>query len=291
MSNPLRRATRFVLTLWVKHLTRPSRNRQEPRVGTPGFEQIDFESSDYVRLCGWTYRAAGRDCSYGTVIFAHGFACNSSVHIGEATALSATFGLTALSFDHRMHGLSGDAVPTFGVQEALDVQSAMDYADRKGLPKPYILNGVSLGGIAAQLAGIRDTRVRGLFLVACPGSPLHAMGPLGALVNYCHGRDVLRDGDIRRIRQPDGHDPFVCYVIGTRDHYGIEATRESYSHWRGVGAEGLFPSGTPDARKWFWAVPNAVHPGSNGQQIWEWDGFARLRWEFYSRLLASADRA
>ncbi len=205
--------------------------------------------------------------------------------------MSANFGLVALSFDQRMHGLSGDAVPSFGAQEALDIQLAMDFADGERLPKPYILNGVSLGAMAAQLAGIRDTRVSGLFLVACPGSPQNATGHLGALVNYCHGRDVLSDGDIRRISQPDGHDPLVCYVIGTRDHFGIETTRESYSHWRGVGAEGLFPSDTPDARKWFWAVPNAVHPGSNGQQIWEWDGFARLQREFYARLLASADCA
>lgn len=105
-------------------------------------------------------------------------------------------------------------------------------------------------------------------------------------MNNYYGRDVLGDGDIRGLQQPIGHDPLVCYVMGTRDRFGIENTREVWAHWRGTGTENRFPLDTPEAGKWFWAIPDAVHPGAPGHQIWEWEGFRRLRREFYARALA-----
>lgn len=109
-------------------------------------------SADHTILRGWIYRTSGLDCSNGTVILTHGTADNSASLMWEARELSETFGLVALSFDHRMHGLSGDNVPSFGALEALEIQAAMDYGDSVGLPGPYILHGVSLGAMAAQRA-------------------------------------------------------------------------------------------------------------------------------------------
>jgi hypothetical protein len=78
----------------------------------------------------------------------------------------------------------------------------------------------------------------------------------------------------------------VCYVMGEHDGYGINKTREAYAHWRGEGADNRFPSETPGLRKWFWSVPDAVHPGDRGYQIWDWPGYGRLREEFFERALA-----
>jgi hypothetical protein len=287
---------RWTLAFFAKHL-RHCRNRKEPEVGADGFERIEFASADQTVLRGWIYRTSARDCSNGTVILTHGTADNSASLMWEARELSETFGLAAMSFDHRMHGLSGDNVPSFGAMEALEIQAAMDYGDSVGLPGPYILHGVSLGAMAAQRAGFVDRRVRGLFLEACPGWPWHAITEVvrgvnalarlaGGVVNNYYGRDVLSDGDIRRLQQPIGHDPFVCSVMGTRDRFGVEQTREVWAHWRGVGAENQFPADTPTAQKWFWAIPDAVHPGAPGKQIWDWEGSSRLRREFYARVLA-----
>ena len=281
----------------LANLTHASRHR--PRLEEPGFASIRFESGDETPLTGWTYQAPGRECTSGTVILTHGFCENSASQVAEAKALSAAFGLLALAFDHRLHGLSGDGLPTFGSAEAFDIQAAMDYADRFSLPKPYIVQGTSLGAMGAQRAGIKDSRIAGLLLLGCPGWPWDAIGveigrlnpvlvPIGLLVNAYYGWDILGDGDIRAHHQPDGHQPLVCYVMGMEDHYGITNTRQAYAHWRGAGAENQFPTETPGTCKWFWALPGIAHPRSAGGQLRQWWGFERLQREFYERVLAEA---
>ena len=111
------------------------------------------------------------------------------------------------------------------------------------------------------------------------------MLPAGNPVNLYYGWDVLNDGDIRRHRQPESHTPFVCYVMGEADYFGVSKTRKVYDHWRGTGAENRFPSETPDVRKWFWTLPQVVHPGTPGPQVWEWPGYGRLQQEFFERVL------
>lgn len=268
-----------------------------PPMQEPGFETITFTSGDGTPLAGWIYRPPGRKTGSGTVILSHGF-CDHSGSLGTAAReLSTQHGLVALAFDHRLHGSSEDHIPSFGGQESFDIQAALDFADRVGLPRPYLLHGTSLGALAAQRAGIKDPRVAGLFLVACPGWPWDAIGvmsrisqqrlmlPAGNLVNLYYGWDVLNDGDIRRHRQPESHTPFVCYVMGEADCFGVSKTRLVYDHWQGAGAENRFPSETPGGQKWFWTLPQVVHPGTPGPQVWEWSGYGRLQQEFFERVL------
>jgi len=104
---------RWTLAFFARQL-RHCRNRKEPKADANGFERIEFVSGDQTVLRGWIYRTSAFNCSSGTVILTHGTADNSASVMWGARELSEAFGLVAMSLDHRMHGLSGANVPSFG---------------------------------------------------------------------------------------------------------------------------------------------------------------------------------
>lgn len=269
-----------------------------------GFEAIQFNSDDGCLLKGWVYKSPGQKNDRGTCFLLHGVTTNSSSLVETARILSKEYNMTVVGYDQRYHGWSSRSpfYPTFGCYEARDAQAAIDFAEKSGLPDPYILHGNSLGGMAAQRAGIKDGRVKGLLLLMTPGWPWHAIGkcawdgkPLGPifipfvnLLNAAYGWDVLSDGDIRRHKQDPKHRPLVCSIMGDRDSYDIGKTKDVFQHWHnGEPAEfDKLPSETPDCKKFFTTVEGACHSSdTDGIFIWDWEGFKRLERDFYESVL------
>ncbi len=260
----------------------------------PGFDSIEFHSGDGCLLKGWTYRTPGKGNDRGTCIICHGFCDNSSSLMKPAQILSCKYGLTVLSFDHRHHGWSERRYPTFGCYEAYDVQAAMDYADRRKFPKPYILHGTSLGGMACQRAGIEDPRAAGLFLLSTPAWPWDAIGkcaqiatPLANFISLAYGWDVLNGGDIRKCKQSQSHIPLVCYIMGDKDRYDINLTEKIFKYWHN-GEQGEYeklPSELPLCRKFFYKVKGAIHPEGKGYMVWDWDRFKEVERDFFATVL------
>jgi pimeloyl-ACP methyl ester carboxylesterase len=268
-----------------------------------GFESIEFKSGDDCLLKGWTYRTPGQSNERGTCILLHGIRTNSGSLVDSAKVLSREYNMTMLAFDHRYHGWSSRSphYPTFGCYESFDAQAAMDFAVETGLPGPFILHGTSLGGMAAQRAGIVDNRVAGLFLLSTPGWAWHAIGnaikpftlltPLANIINAAYGWDVLSDGDIRKHKQDNTHRPLVCYVMGDRDSYNIDLTKQIFPHWHG-GEPGEFclrPSEAPECRRFFYSVEGAIHPDrDDGYFVWDWRGFKLLEQDFFETALGNS---
>jgi pimeloyl-ACP methyl ester carboxylesterase len=260
----------------------------------PGFRPIAFQSGDGCIIHGWTYKTPGKSCDRGTCVMGHGFCDNSTTLMDTAKILSKTYGITIVAIDFRYHGWSEKRFPTFGCYEGYDLQAAMDFADVNRFPKPYILHGTSLGGMAAQRAAIDDRRVAGAFLVSTPGWPWDAIGkgaqiatPAANLISLAYGWDVLNDGDILRKRQPSGHHPFVCHVMGNRDRYDINLSKEVFRHWH-HGEPGIFdriPKEGEPCRKLFFTIDGAVHPGDKGPTPWDSDKFKKIETYFYRKIL------
>lgn len=293
------------------------------RVTPDGADTFTCRSKDFTELAGWVIHPHRRKAC-GTVFLFHGFSGNTS-HIQWLTdRFSGQYGFVSVAADLRHHGLSGDAVPTFGEAESWDVMSVIDFAESQGLPKPYVLYGESLGGMASQLAAAKDKRVSGVIVNAAPGwawdaigkvadfrsadikkgmekapgilssiIPLFAYGlvPVANLINYAYKDDVLTKGDPRNLPSSPRHEPLFLYMMGDKDHYDINQTRKIFDHWyedESAKAE-VLPGYAPEQKKWFLTVEGATHPdeSSNGRHVADWEYFDRALKEFLKKIADS----
>lgn len=282
---------------------------------------IAFHSRDGLQLHGWA--SIPPDNPRGTVIFCHGYTLHShhTVYLHYAKYLTRKFNVATLGFDFRHHGMSEDAPVTFGSAESLDVRAAMDFADEQAFPRPYILFGDSLGGLAAQRTTVDDERVHAAIIKSCPSSPWEAIQtvfanvnptpvltylsrrygmrqftvrtldltwllPLVALINDVYERDVLNDGDIVRHNANPAHAPRLLYLMGDKDHYGWERSRTRYDHWY-TGEPSTFnvwPADAPCEKKWFVLAEGKGHTFGS----WDWEGFYPLLDQFFGIVLPPA---
>ena len=261
------------------------RNRARPaHPDKPHCFPTAFTSADGTRLHGWAYRPGHHTA--GTLFLQHGLCCDSRTMEYLAFRLAEKFGAVAACFDSRHHGLSDDAVPTFGYWEGRDIQAALDDAERQHFPKPYIVIGDSLNGLAAQWVAAHDPRVDAAIMLESPGWPWDAVGKFlhgfklgrfvisGHLINAAYGENVLTKGQLLGKPITPAHNPMVMYLIGDRDSYDWQCARRVYDHWY-EGEPGGWNQ-DPDAhdghRKWFHLVENAVHadgrPGTYSIHSW-----------------------
>lgn len=220
-----------------------------------------------------------------------------------ALRLADKFSMAAACFDSRHHGLSGNAVPTFGYWEGRDIQAALDEADRYGAPKPYIVIGDSLNGLATQWVAANDPRVDAAIMLETPGWPWDAVGNflyrfadqhklsilpfidrvgvIGKVIELAYGDDVLTKGQLLGERIDPPQAPFVMYVIGDLDEYNWHCTRQVYDHWyQGeLGGWNVLPDPGDGHRKWFHLVEGAKHDDGKS------DTYSIHRWPRYNEVI------
>ncbi len=259
------------------------RRFQQPR-GRPdapdweGCRPVEGTSRDGVRIRGWWQSQAAKP---GTVIFVHGITIHSFCYVEQARLVARETGLAVAAFDLRFHGLSEDAPFTFGTAESWDLRAFLDALEADGARRPFLVIGDSLGGLAAQRAAAEDTRIDGAIFLQSPASPWRAISgasgrfaPLSRFLNSCYGCDILADGDVRSLDPAKVHRPPVFYVMGERDHFGWESTRQIYDWWgtENAGEIGETPLTAPDRSRWFALVPDAVHDTGRPDcyNVWRW---------------------
>jgi alpha-beta hydrolase superfamily lysophospholipase len=133
---------------------RPENNRSPEDLGVPG-EIVHCVSDDGVHLEGWLISARN---PRGTVLLFHGYAASRSAVLEEARALHE-MGFTVVLFDFRGSGGSEGNTTTLGYLEAKDVAAAVNHARERGLSRPLVLYGQSMGS-AAILRSIAALNVK-----------------------------------------------------------------------------------------------------------------------------------
>ena len=133
-------------------------------VGISKYEEIEFITSDGLKLKGWYVPPKNG----AVVIFVHGLGADRLDLLNEAGFIVKQ-GYGALLFDLRAHGESEGKVSTMGYYEPRDVRAAVDFVqNRAGSATPLALFGHSMGAgttllAAAQIPAIRATIVESAF--------------------------------------------------------------------------------------------------------------------------------
>jgi pimeloyl-ACP methyl ester carboxylesterase len=260
---------------FIRDRARPSHPDRENCFAT------EFTSADGTQLKGWAYRSSNH--AAGTLFLQHGLCCHSLFMADLAFRLADRFGMVAACFDSRHHGLSGDAVPTFGYWEGRDIEAALNEAERYNSPRPYIVIGDSLNGLAAQWIAANDPRVDAAIMLESPGWPWDAVGKflhgvadgfnlseapliekvggLGKAIEIAYGDNVLTKGQLLGARIDHPQAPLVMYLIGDEDRYDWRSAQRVYDHWYEGESGGWneIPEPSDGHRKWFHLIEGAKH--------------------------------
>lgn len=147
------------LYIQVLHLTTPARNQD---IGTPAglpYEDVTLTTSDGLKISGW-YIPGTRP---NGIVLAHGIHANRAYLLPQATIL-AEAGYHLLLIDLRGHGHSEGEVMTYGYNEALDVQAAVNYLLALPAVNQVAVLGHSLGAAAVVRAAGADDRVKAIVI-------------------------------------------------------------------------------------------------------------------------------
>ena len=165
-----------VVPLWIKrkamqslfHLFIKGRDHDNP--DWPGVEEFQVRTRDDLSIYGWFHRPEGHGS--GSLLMLHGFMDNSGNENlwWQGKPLADKYHLALGACDFRGHGKSDDDLPTFGKAESWDLKAVLDEAEKQDFPRPFILFGQSLGGMAAQVCAI-DVAVA-VDVCAAIGAPL-----------------------------------------------------------------------------------------------------------------------
>lgn len=251
--------------------THPPRrlHRQNPRsaFGIP-YERVRLRTEDSVRLSAWYVPAAATDEGdtppRGVVVVCHGYYGNRGTMLPYLSFLHRER-FACLLFDFRAHGWSGGRRTTFGANEPLDLQAAIDWVwaqdDLRGVPLTVL--GESMGASVALMVSAQDERVRAVvadsafarFDSAVEGRLKLAFGRaataflphasrVGERLLGCAITDIAPEEAIKRIAPRP-----VFLIHGTRDRLiSVE------------NAHRLLEAAPGNAD--LWEVPNAGHCGA-----------------------------
>jgi len=148
-----------------------SQRHQQQESSTPGmfglsYEDILFITIDKLTLHGWWIPAPG---SIHTIVFLHGFHGSMDPDLKYAPSIHNA-GYNILMFDFRAHGRSDGTTITLGALEVQDVNTAVEYALKRGSKKIGLL-GFSMGGRTALLAASDSNQV--IRAIVSDGGPLN----------------------------------------------------------------------------------------------------------------------
>jgi len=221
------------------------------------FEDVEFESTDGVKLKGW-FIPNGAAEPGPAVIFIHGWLWNRLGNKGgqvpvpdrdvdflpAAHALHEA-GYHVLLFDLRNHGESGRKLPiTYGVREAFDVQGALQYLrGRDDVDDARLgLCGFSMGANAALYATPDCQPVKAILAVQATrvahfnhNYSLDELGRMGPFLLKpvdpmfrLMRAPMTRDHDPAKPAARLGPDTLVKYVQGTGDPWGEMSDAEDF---------------------------------------------------------------
>lgn len=228
-----------------------------------------WSAKDGTELKAWVMRA---DNPRGTMFFAHGFTRCANDLLGQGRAVRDGLHLCSVGWDARMHGNSGNGPLSFGYNESFDVEALVNKARELGLPRPYIIQGVSLGGMTARIAARRIPQIDGAIVIQAPADPYIAIDRapnakfqalLRALLENSAGDDSLRKGVPANCPMHPHARPLVLEVLGSYDRYGYEDSKAAFETWPGPKAYQMNP-GAPETqgmRFFRLDLEGCVHPG------------------------------
>ena len=152
-----------VFPLWASGLvTRATTRTMDRRLTTTpkdkqaDYKDVEFTSSDGVRLSGWLLPSRDR---HVTIVFSHGLFRSRRELLERAVDLWR-LGYGALLYDARNHGDSGAARVTLGYDERLDAEAAVRYLrDEAHTTDKIVLFGISMGAMTALLAAAETPEV------------------------------------------------------------------------------------------------------------------------------------
>jgi uncharacterized protein len=111
-----------------------------------------------VGLAGWYVPAGdGAGPEAPTVVLAHGWGTSKSDLLERAAVLHDRYNLLLLDF--RNHAQSGQAATTQGVREAGDLRAMLGWLEEVKAPDRVAVLGISMGGVSALAAAVRDQRI------------------------------------------------------------------------------------------------------------------------------------
>jgi len=140
----------WLVVLWMSGPRRKQPWATPASVGL-GFEEIEFQSSDGVRLSGWWVPAENSSRAALLIPGWGGFKFDD--HLLQTVPVYHGAGYGVLLLDLRAQGESGGARRTLGYREVRDVQGALAYVRRQGYAVDRIvLHGWSMGAATALRA-------------------------------------------------------------------------------------------------------------------------------------------
>ena len=217
-------------------------------------EEVSFETQDGVTLRGWFVPEENSDT---TVLICHGLGANKGNFINFVTLFLGS-GYSSLIFDFRGHGDSDGHTSTFGLFEAADVQTAVDFLKSRRPAHAKHVFGIasSMGAMALVRAARSDQRLEAVVLDSCfasaPGVARHHLGRLpvvgplfselvlasislhvGASIWDLDARDAIAQLSPRPVLLIHGRDDIIIPPVNLSILY--DAAREPKGRWLGPG--------------------------------------------------------
>jgi pimeloyl-ACP methyl ester carboxylesterase len=225
------------------------------------------DNDPMAEIAGWVLPAKGR--AKGTVFAIHGWNGSKEALVGWEW-LRDREGWNVVLFDLREHGESTHSaeLSTLGYYEIWDVKAVVDHAQRKGLRRPYVIYGVSLGASVGLRWATMDRRIDGVFAVSpfknayrasqqVTAETLHLdflPSPFGVHPGF---RRMLEEVDLpRAVKSRD--DLRIWILAGGRDCFPEADQRE-------ILAASQSPAGLKRL---------VIAPGRDHRSVWNWPGDA-----------------
>lgn len=288
----------------------PHRDNQNWK-DTPGDYEVHWVHNpcDGTALCAWMRRVHE---ARGTVFFAHGFTRCAADMLEYGRKAEQKYHMCSMGWDARMHGSSGNGILSFGINESYDLEAVINKAEAEGLPRPYILYGISLGGMTSRIAARRLPQVDGAIIVQAPANPhiaiektpTHPGVPeyvpsflkqglvptlLKQLINSLDGFNNCLDRGIPDDSHCPMHphaDPMILEIIGERDYYGCREMCDAFEAWpepRGYRVNPLSDEGR--AKRRFRLLLPIDHPGTNSPWFGEFPQYHEYLDAFIQRVV------
>jgi pimeloyl-ACP methyl ester carboxylesterase len=255
-----------LITLLVSLLAQLPIHRQRPAVAPPDPAisfQVATDSIPQAQIAGVILPASGT--AKGTVFLLHGYGRRKEDLYGW-NWIRRDLRWNLVAFDFREHGQSTNSyhVCTLGYHEIWDVKAVIDEADKRGLAKPYVIYGMSMGASVGLRWATQDPRISGVLAVSPYRNALQAVqifsrermhlrqtlvAPQSGLGKMLNTVDLPTDVKNRR-------DLRIWIVCGEHDYFTATDQRAI-----------LKASPSPASLKKLFVIPGGTH-----NNLWRWRG-------------------